>query len=177
MAAATGQGGWGVHTWLEGRPDWSGAWQDWRDWQDWQDAATGHGGDQPAAAPLFRQRKPLILPDNRFAKNKKDRAFICDNPVCRSKHQGRVWDGRFVDESWRFLYHPSMRYYHWQNGDIDATWLCTRCHAVQLGLSMEATRDRLGITSVSSRVERTCNGRIRSNPARAFSDIPLTGCR
>ena len=73
------------------------------------DAATGHGRDQTAVAPLFRQRRPLILPDNRFAKNKKVRTFICDNPVCRSKHQGRVWYGRFVEVSWTTSYSSVCR--------------------------------------------------------------------
>ena len=61
------------------------------------------------------------------------------------------FDGRFVDDSWcGSMYFEELRV-AWANGDIDATWWCTVCHArEQLGgcgtpTELDTIRQQLGI--------------------------------
>ena len=84
--------------------------------------------------PPFIIRRPMYIFDNRFARRKRDKFFVCDIcglPVPYSSMQrgtgSRAWfdfAGSYVDNSWAGNIPGECVEEAWKRGLIDCTWVC-----------------------------------------------------
>ena len=76
----------------------------------------------------WAQRWPPALPDNRFARDRTQRTYVCDNCEKRVAWRGQAqgFDGQY----WAYNYNSPVASLHeeWERGR-DFRWYCTACYA------------------------------------------------
>ena len=106
-----------------------------------------------------RQKRPARLPveegDRRFASEKRSRVYICDNCGSRNEYQHRAmpFDGQYLKLLEIRGRTPEALKQAYENGEVDATWFCTRCHQRD-DEYYEATRRRIEVYQLD-RIIRT----------------------
>ena len=104
-------------------------------------------------------RIPATLPagDSRFLFRRKQRIYVCDN--CGSsngfKKQSLPYDGTFLHRNWKEGIEPHQLETMYLDGDIDATWWCSKCMARSEGTTQQSVRWAHGLYQVAYRKERT----------------------
>ena len=96
--------------------------------------------------PLRPARLPVEKGDRRFAKDKRSRVHICDNCGSPNKYQRRAmpFDGQYLQLlSIRGRSVEALEQAY-EDGEVDATWFCTRCHQRD-DESYEETRRRIEV--------------------------------
>ena len=96
--------------------------------------------------PLRPARLPVEPGDRRFAKKKHSRVHICDNCGSRNTYQCRAmpFDGQYLQLLSIRRHTTSALKQAFEDGELDATWFCTRCHQRD-GESYEETRRRIEV--------------------------------
>jgi hypothetical protein len=104
-------------------------------------------------------RTPATLPagDSRFFFRRKQRIYVCDK--CGSsngfKKQSLPYDGTFLHRNWKEGIEPHQLETMYLDGDIDATWWCSKCMARSEGTTQQSVRWAHGLYQVAYRQERT----------------------
>ena len=102
-------------------------------------------------------RRPAWLPedDTRFAEEKQSRIYVCNNCGSWNKFQTRSmpFDGQYLQLLSIRGRSPQALQQAYEDGEVDATWYCTRCHQ-RHDESYEKTRRRIQVYEWQ-RIERT----------------------
>ena len=101
-----------------------------------------------------KARKPAVIKDTRFGKERELREIICDGcyKLKVGNEAGAFWDREGMPAA-------GARQAAWERGAWDASWYCTDCYMLYYDCSYEAVYHKLGFTERAGKKARFAKGK------------------